>query len=105
MPPGSSNEWDGPERRRQEDRPWHVDKTVNLGHLLTTITMATGLFMWGSKMDTRVAVLEEQKVVQARTNEQHEQADREIRLAIKDGIAEVSSKLDRLIWEKRGGQK
>lgn len=78
---------------------------MNLGHLLTTITLASGLFVWGSKMDTRVAVLEQHQIVQVRTNEQHEQADRELRQAIKEGIAEVSLKLDRLIWEKRGTSK
>lgn len=100
-----AEEWNGEDRRRKEDRPWHVEKSVNLGHLLTTIALASGLFVWGAKMDTRVSVLEQQQVVQARTNEQHEQADRELRLAIKEGIAEVSAKLDRLIWEKYGATK
>ena len=99
------DDWNGEDRRSREDSPWHVEKTVNLGHLLTTITLASGLFVWGSKMDTRVAVLEQHQIVQVRTNEQHEQADRELRQAIKEGIAEVSLKLDRLIWEKRGTSK
>lgn len=100
---GDEDKWDGVDRRSPER--WHLEKTINAGHVLTTVTIIASLFVWGSKMDTRVAVLEQQRVEQQRTNDQHDQADREIRLAIKEGIAEVSAKLDRLIWEKRGPAK
>lgn len=87
--------YEGEERRASP--PWHLDRTVNLGHLLTTITVVTGLFVWGAKMDTRVSILESVSVAQMRTNEAHEATDRELRLSIKEGLEGINAKLDKII--------
>lgn len=96
----SEAQWDGRDRRAPDPTPWHLDKSLNLGHLLTTLTMVASLFIWGAKMDTRVSILETERVQQLRTNETHEMADRELRQAIKEGIAEVNAKLDKLLFER-----
>jgi hypothetical protein len=44
-----------PEDRRQ----WHLDKTFNVSHILTTLTIAGSMFAYANNMDKRVAVLEE----------------------------------------------
>ena len=40
-------------------RHWHLDKTLNISHLLTTLVIAGSLFAYANNMDRRVAILEE----------------------------------------------
>lgn len=41
-----------------ERRGWHLDKTVSISHLMTTLTIAGSVFIWASKMEQRIVVLE-----------------------------------------------
>ena len=40
-------------------RHWHLDKTLNVSHLLTTVVIAGSLFAYANNMERRVAILEE----------------------------------------------
>ena len=44
----------------QRGKTWHVDKSINIGYVLTSIVMAGSVFVWAAKMDTRVSVVESQ---------------------------------------------
>lgn len=70
----------------EERRHWHLDKTLNLSHLLTTLVIAGSLFMYAGGMDKRVAVLEAQVVSQKQANEQ---ARNDVRELINDVKFEV----------------
>lgn len=37
---------------------WKLDKHISIGHMLSTITIAGGLFVWGSGMEGRISSLE-----------------------------------------------
>jgi len=37
---------------------WHLEKSISVGHIITTITIAGSVFLWAMKMDSRVSVLE-----------------------------------------------
>lgn len=39
-------------------RGWHLDKTVSVSHILTTLAIAGSVFVWASKMEQRIVVLE-----------------------------------------------
>ena len=41
----------------QDRRHWHLDKTLNVSHLLTTVVIAGSLFAYANNMDRRVAIL------------------------------------------------
>lgn len=45
----------GDERR---NKSWHLDKTISIGHILTTLSVAGSLIVWGLTVDKRVTVLE-----------------------------------------------
>lgn len=66
--------------------PWHLDKTVNLSHLLTTLVIAGSLFAYASGMDKRVAVLESQITTQ---KQQTERAQQDVRELVNDVKFEV----------------
>ena len=33
---------------------WHLDKRLNIGHILTTAAMVASVFWWGSGVETRI---------------------------------------------------
>jgi hypothetical protein len=84
-----------------ERRQWHLDKTVSLSHIFTTVTIVVSVAVVLSKFDTRVTVLEQAVEYQKVTNNQHTQSDIEIKHALKDGLEKIDSKLDKLIWSKK----
>lgn len=105
------------ERSGMATHSWRVDKTINLSHLLTSITIAGAVFLWLTTLDQRVTVNTQaisnldQKTAQAVEYLKQEQMDnqRDIQAArgeLRDEIRQLSlsvnSKLDRLM--ERGNQ-
>jgi len=50
------NEWGGEERR---DKHWHLDRRVPLAIIIALIFQTMGAVWWASKLDSRVAILEQ----------------------------------------------
>lgn len=46
----------------EDQRNWHLDKNISVGHIFTTLTVACSLIVWLMHMDARVAVLEAENV-------------------------------------------
>ena len=40
------------------DRNWHLKKELNIGHILTTLTLVVGILLWGNTMSERLAKAE-----------------------------------------------
>ena len=70
---------------------WHLDKRLNIGHILTTASALAALFVWGSTIETRISVLEEQY--------EHTQL---IQIEIKNQLVRLNDKMDRLIEKQNG---
>lgn len=79
------------ERRRESDNGshWHLEKTVSVGHIITTLTVAGSVMMWALHMDTRVSLLE------AALNGAKE-TDARIEMQVKDGMSRVENTLIRI---------
>lgn len=90
--------------QQDDPRHWHLDKRLNLSHLITTLAMAASIMWWGAAMDRRVAVLEESRQVQ-RSIDERQDADlyrtltamKEESRLLRDELRETTRKLDRLI--------
>jgi hypothetical protein len=54
-------------------RGWHVDKTLNVSHLFTTLVIAGSLFAYAGSMDKRVAILEEKMRAQVDVSDRVQQ--------------------------------
>ena len=50
MDPDTKSDWHG----------WHLDKRVSIGHVVTTITVAASVMVFGLRLEGRVAVNETQ---------------------------------------------
>lgn len=69
---------------------WHLDRRVSVGHIVTTVVVATSAIVWMLRLESRV-LLNEQAIVA--------QADRIgwVERAVKEDQAEIRASLDR-IW-------
>lgn len=111
---GSSNSW-GAERRN-----WHLDKTISVGHLLSTVVIAASVFAWASAVDRRVEqntqsidyikLQQNQEAkrlsklrddVQEMINRIEKRLDLS-RTEIKTDLRDINGKLDRLIEKQIG---
>lgn len=65
---------------------WHLKKEIQLGHLLTTFTVAVSCVIYVNKVEQRVAVVE------AQIEAQHEGVS-----LLRAQLEKINDKLDRLI--------
>lgn len=65
---------------------WHLKKEIQLGHLITTVTVAISAIVYVNKIEQRVAVVESQ------VNFQKETAG-----VLRAQLDRINDKLDRLI--------
>ena len=83
-------------------RHWHLDKTLNVSHLLTTIVVAGSLFAYANNMDKRVAILEEKMQTQATENKRASEEVKELATDVKHELRALRTELLRLMQSKNG---
>jgi hypothetical protein len=86
----------------------HIDPTISMTHILTTISLTAGLILWGMGITQRLAVmesrqqdtttrivtiLENQRLIDARQDAEMT----EMRRMIRDDIRDINVKLDNLL--------
>ena len=86
----------------QDRRHWHLDKTLNVSHLLTTVVIAGSLFAYANNMDRRVAILEEKMQAQAQENMRNGAEVRELAADVKHELRLLRTELMRLMASKQG---
>ncbi len=65
---------------------WHLKKEIQLGHLITTATVAISAIVYVNKIEQRVAVVESQLLYQ-----------KETATVLRSQLDRINDKLDRLI--------
>ena len=70
----------------QDNDRWHLKKEIQLGHLITTFTVAIAAVLYINKIDQRVSVLEVQV-----------SAQRDAATLLRGQLDKINDKLDRLI--------
>ena len=82
---------------QEERKGVRFDPTINFGHLLTFIGfLVTGSMAWMA-MNTRVAVLEEARQMQARIDAKQDTAIESNHKVVREDLSQINQKLDRLI--------
>ena len=79
---------------------WHLDKRLNVGHILTTIIIAGSMFTWASGMEARMARLSTDVANIKSTQADKDEALRREMSYLRSSIDKLSDKLDRLIESK-----
>lgn len=82
-------------------RRWHLDRSVSIGHLITTLTIAASIFIWAMKMETRISLLEQSAVRQVEIDRRQDDTQKESVTVMRDQLRDINSKLDRIIEKGR----
>ena len=86
---------------KPEDSSWHLDKKVNVSHIIATLMLAGAIFAWGSKIEQRIALVEASATRQAQVDQAQDQDFRRSVVEMREDIHDLSRKIDKLI-ETRG---
>ena len=100
-----------PKRPREERRQWHIDKSLNVGYLLTSITIVSAMLYSWHMSDVRIALLEQtietiqadrraNREMQTRRDDRQDSDYAASVAEIKGDVREISDKIDRLIMDK-----
>jgi hypothetical protein len=79
---------------------WQLDRRISLGHLLTTATFLVAMMLWGGRMETRIALLEESPIRQSAVDARQDAETLRVRQEVRDELRRLNEKLDR-IYEER----
>lgn len=79
---------------------WHWDKTVNLGHLLTTISAIVAVAVVASTFHTRLAIVEQQLAMQQAVNRQVQEDFGQFKQDVRSDLREIIHKLDRIVEQR-----
>ena len=77
----------------QPKRHFTLDPTVNVGHILTTMTMAAAIFAWGNAMDRRMAILEEKAHSQEKRDVQQDNTAASALLLLRSDFADLRGEI------------
>jgi uncharacterized coiled-coil protein SlyX len=85
------------ERNPREDWgvSWHLDKRVNIGHLLTTLSLAVALFVYVQQQDRRLTILEERQASSSREIANNERNLTGVITDLKLSIERLNQRLER----------
>lgn len=92
---------------QSQRKEWHLDKTVSVGHLISTLVIGISVFSWALTLDKRVEqnstqiqlLKEQQRIEAARVDA--------LRIEIRSDLRDINHKLDRIIESniiKNGGK-
>lgn len=84
---------------------WHLDKRVNVSHLLATAGLALSAFAWGSAIERRVAVIETQMMQTKEDNQRQDQQSTEALRLMRDEMRELRNEVRALRQDLAGGKR
>ena len=92
-----TTDYTGPNRREPDPERWHIKREFQIGHLLTTLVMATSVIIYVGKMEQRIALVEQSVQQQHERDERQDKAIAEGLRAIDVRLSKLDDKLDRVI--------
>lgn len=90
-----------PDQTQQSEQPprgqWHLEKSVSITHLFSTIAAIATLVVLGSKFDTRVTLLEQQTAAQHAVDTRQDKETDDFKHVVREDYRAIDDKLQRLI--------
>lgn len=74
---------------------WQLDRRISVGHLVTTMTVLVAMIMWGARLETRIALVEESAARQVSVDVRQDTETQRLREEIKEQLEHLNGKLDR----------
>lgn len=87
---------------RRQREPWHVKKEIQIGHIITTVTIAASVVVYINRIEQRIAITEA-ALAHQRERDMRQDADLVDRAAaIARQLERIDGKLDRLVEKSSG---
>ena len=80
---------------------WHLDKSINVGYVLTALGFLVGSMIWGLRQEARIAMLEQAVTRLADKEKEQDAAQAELRQQIREDLKELRADLKTLVERKR----
>jgi len=93
------------DRRAPVEPGWHLKKEIQLGHVFTTLTVAFSCFLYVSKIENRLTLVEQLQT--SAISAQHERDDRqdktnaELMQLVRTQLERMEGKIDRIAEKKQ----
>lgn len=87
--------------RITEDDRWHLDKKVPIALIVALIMQAATTVWFGSKLDSRIAMLEDSRLVQHVVDDKQDKLTGDAITLLRSDIHDVGAKVDRLFERER----
>lgn len=81
----------------KEPSGWHLKREIQVTHLISTILIAASVFMYVTKLEQRIAIIEAQAVAQRERDSIQDARAQEMQKILTDRLDKIDNKLDRLI--------
>lgn len=98
----TENQYAGPDRRAQEPERWHIKREFQVGHLITTISMAVAAGMYVTAVEKRVTLLEQVAQQQKERDERQDAQTDAAFSSVNVHLSKIDDKLDRLLLLFKG---
>jgi 6-phosphogluconate dehydrogenase len=76
---------------------WHLKKEIQLGHIITTITVALAATVYVQKIEQRLAVVESQISSQRERDDRQDKLANDTYVLLRQQLERMDAKLDRLV--------
>jgi hypothetical protein len=86
---------------QQQPERWHIKREIQIGHLITTLTIAAAVLIYAQKIEQRVALLEEKSQTQSARDARQDEHSRDTAVLLRDQLTRLEGKIDRLIEARR----
>ena len=81
------------EGRELRFEAWHLDKRVNVSHIVATLMLAVSVFAWANAIDRRVSVIEAQVTAAKEDNRRQDEQSNEALRLVRDEMRELRSEV------------
>lgn len=85
---------------RRPPEGWHLKKEIQFGHIVTTLTVAISALFYITKLEQRIALMEQQIVMQHDRDARQDSATAEAMDLIRRQLEKMDGKLDRALGYK-----
>lgn len=76
---------------------WHLKKEIQFGHIITTLTVAVAALFYFTKIEQRIALVEQQIVQQHERDERQDKSVSEAMILLRQQLEKMDAKLDRAL--------
>jgi TolA-binding protein len=85
----------------EDRRRWHINRGIDLGHLLLSLAMLAGFFVWAVNQDRRLTTVELGVQQEHATNVAQDQERNRQQDQTRADLRAINEKLDRLLEGRR----